>query len=154
EFLGRVRMILDAKVDVAVAGSAVAALVPHDEERGALPAAGIAARIFPGLERGDEPVREFAALGLLRGLVGLGHGIDDLLAREDVALHREIFPRAASGKGEAGLASESRAPALRIHDAALSRVAALIGVGEQLDDLLRVVAVLQQLQALWSVGDI
>src|SRR5882724_1974979 len=61
QFLRGIGMIVHTEVDVAIVAAAVAGLVAHDEQGGALPPARITTSVLPGLQRCHEPIGEFAA---------------------------------------------------------------------------------------------
>ena len=90
----RVRVVVDAQVDEDVAAAAVTASGPDDEQRRALPAAGVAAGAVAREQGVEQPVAERASgVGLAPGLLD---GVDHLRAGEDVALDRVRRPAAAS----------------------------------------------------------
>ena len=94
ELGGRVRVVVDAQVGEDAA-RVVAGAGGVDEERGALPAAGVPAGGVPGEDGREEPLVEGAAGGREEGVL---HRVDDLRAGEDVALDRVGGRRVTGGR--------------------------------------------------------
>lgn len=143
-------VIVDAEVAVAVVEGAVAGVFFDDEQCGGLASAFVAAGGLTGGERGDEAIAQVAG----RGFVGGGHGVDDLGAGEDVALDAVAESGFAAGPVGAFVAGEGCGAALRVDDAELAFGVAWVGVGELLDDVCWVKALLHEVEAAWSEGGV
>ena len=123
--------VVDPDVDEAVVGAEIAAVLPHDEERGRLHAALVAAAGLARLERGHQPVGQ-AALGPLERLRQVLHrlvGDHDVGLRAEAAAHDHLpLPPAtlplparradpSPGPVEGRSPAEARGVAPRVHDA-------------------------------------
>ena len=84
----RVVVVVDPQVDPAVVPTAVAAARSHDEQRGRLTTASIAAGRIGGRQARDQELRERPAARQER----VGQAVDDRGSGEDVALCREAWP--------------------------------------------------------------
>ena len=144
-------MVVHAEVEDDIGEAGVAAILLHDEERGRLLAAAVAAGSLSGVEAVQEPLLERPADGLLEGL---GEGVDGCAGDEDVPLRGVARPGAAPGPALALLAGEGRAAALPVDDAELPVLPLLVGRGQALDDLLGGEALPQQRQAVRPVAGV
>ena len=93
-------VVVDAQVDQAVVVAAVAAAGRDDRDRRRLASAAVAAGCVACGQREQQPVGEVAAARL----VGLGHRVDDVRPREDVALRGVAGAGAAARPRHAALA--------------------------------------------------
>ena len=137
-------MIVHAEVEIAVVLPAVAPAVAHDEQRGGLHAAFVAAGGLGGIERGEHTFGEGA--GGFRE--GLRHAIHHCRAGEDIPLGGEVFARARAGPFHAPAAGEGGRRSLRREDARLTLRAPRVGGDERLEHLLRGLAFGEKRQAV------
>src|SRR6267143_5030301 len=148
QLLDRPRMVVDPDVDPAVVEAPVPAAVPdHEEGRRLLPAA-IASRRLPGAEGREEANRQ-VALGRFERMA---HRLDDVLAREQIALGRKVLPDKMARPRKALLPRVRGGPPARIDDARLAFRRFLVGLREALEDLLRGGPLLQHLEGFRPVG--
>ena len=127
-------VLVHAQVDDAVGEARVAAVALDHEQRRRLLAAPVAARGLCRVEAVEQPLDERRACGSLERL---GDRVDGLGGDEDVALGRVARPGAAAGPVHALRAGVARAAALAVDHAELPVVAAVVGLRQPLDDLLR-----------------
>ena len=149
ELRDRLRVVVDPQVDEDVAHRGVAAVALHDEQRGGLLAAAVAARRLRGGEALEQPLRERPAR---RRGEGRRERSDGLLADEDVALRGEARAGLPAGPVEALAAREGGAAAGRVDDAELAVLASLVGLGERLDRLGGARAVAQEREPVRPVA--
>jgi hypothetical protein len=140
-------MVVDAQVDGHVGAASIASALAHDEDRSRLPPAPIAAGTVSGLQRGEQSLREFT----LGPLERLAHGVDDIRAREDVALAAVAVARPAPGPVETFGTGECCRDAGRVHDAELTVLALIVVPGQHPDDRVRRHPLLQQLESFRTV---
>jgi hypothetical protein len=120
----------------------VVRILAHDLESGRLHAPDVAARFLPCGQRRQQSLGEGA-----RGRrVSLGHRFNDLLAGENVALTGPAFGGQPAGPVEAVGACVCSRAALRIHNAELPDLAALVALQQLLDHFGRVAAFPEQRQ--------
>ena len=148
QFVNGRGVVVHAQVNQPVVVAAVAALGLHDEQPGCLLTAPVAAGCLPRLQRGDQPVSQFA----LHRLERTRHGLDHRCAGEDIALAAVAVAYDVPCPRHAVLACEGGSSALRVHDARLTAVALVIGFDQLLQDFVGRDALRQQLQAAWAVG--
>ena len=143
-------MVVHAEVPVAVVEAGVAPALAGDVEGGALPAPAVAAGLLSGFEGRDHPVAQ-VSLCLFEGL---GHGLHDLGAREDVALAAKMFPDDVAGPGHAFLPGEAGGAALGVDDPELAAGPAGVGLGQGLHHLLGALSLGEEGEALGTVAGV
>lgn len=134
EFLYGFFVVVDADVDVAVHEAGVAAVFADDEEGGGLLAAFVASGLLSGLEGGEEPFGEFTITMAAGVFKGLGHGVDDTLAGEDVAGDGVVFAGFVASKVEALFTGVGGNVAFLINDEKLPAGDAGVLFGEECFD--------------------
>src|SRR3989454_3396315 len=116
ELLDRGRMIVDADVDPAVVDARISTAVTDHEHRRALLAPLVSAGSLPGAQRRQETDGEVALCHLERP----GQRLQDVLARKDVPLGREIPSDDVPRPREAFFPGIRRGAASRVDDAELA----------------------------------
>jgi hypothetical protein len=161
ELLERIGRIVDADVDDALDGRRrVGRKRPDHQEAGRLHAARIAALGLAGVEC----VHQALGHRPLAGLVGGGHGLEDVLARQRVALDRKAPAGDVAGVTaemneirrigiavDHAFAGVHRRSTFGVDDRHLARVPSRVLVGDALDDLLRRESLLEERDGLGSV---
>ena len=131
QLVDRRLVIVDAEVDEDVGEAGVAAVALDDDQRRGLLAALVAARRLRRRERLDQALGERSAR-----LERLRERVDGVAGDEDVPLRGVAVAGAPAGPVEAGGAGVGRTATLRVDDAELPLVAAVVGLGQPPDDLL------------------
>ena len=126
-------MVVDAQIEHEVGELRVPTVALDDHERRGLLPAPVAARALRGGQALQQP--ECEALSHRR-LERDCERVDRLRSHEDVSLRRVAGSRAAARPVHARGAGVRRAVAVRVDDADLALVPAVVGVSEPLHDLL------------------
>ena len=103
QLLERPLVVVHAQVDDDVREVGVATVLLHDEKRGRLLAAAVAARCLRRVETGEEPFAQRLASACLEGV---RHRVHRCLGDEDVSLRRVAAPDSPAGPVEALRAGE------------------------------------------------
>ncbi len=140
-------MVVDAKVDDRVGEPPVAGILLDDEERRRLLAAPIATGRLRRGEALEQALRESTVACLER----LGERVDRRPRDEDVSLRGVPGTRPPAGPLEAAGAGVARADALAVDHSDLTLLAAVVGLGQRRDHLLRGAALPQERESLGPV---
>ena len=147
----RLRMVVGSQVDKNVGQARIAAVAFDDQEGRGLLAPAIAARRLgccEALEQalGERPPRGSRECRRERG--------DGLLADEDVPLGRVARAGSPAGPVHALRAGEAGAASVRVDDAELAVVAAVVGGGQARDDLLGGQSLAEECKAVRAVAGV
>ena len=148
----RLGVVVDAQVDRDVVEAAVPGALLDHQQRRRLPAARVAAGRVAGGQRVEQPAGERRVR--VGGLPGRLHGLDDVLAGEDVALDGVAVAGEAAGPVEAGVPGVRGGAAVDVDDADLAVVAALVVLEQPLQRDRGGRAVVEVGERLALVGDV
>ncbi len=123
EFSNRLGVVLHPQVHHRIGPGAACGDGLHDQDTGALLAANIAAGGLPGLQRGQQPLREIAG----RRPIRLGHRRPDLRPQHHVGLDGEALADLMPGLRDTPLAGVDGDPSPGIHHRDLPEIAAVVG---------------------------